>query len=89
MANNRHSKKYTISYTSGATGYGWIAHHDRLDEFESFIDEMRHEYTARIHVYDNELKDFIFYKRALSYEPETDMLKSIDRDMRTKDRKWR
>lgn len=81
-------KKYTVRYCSGATGYGWTAYHDRLDEFEGFIDEMRHEYTASVSVWDNQLHDFIFYKRALSSEPKIDMLKAIDRDLRTKDRKW-
>ncbi len=85
MANH---KKYTVHYCSGATGYGWTADYDRLDEFESFVDEMRHEYTASLKVWDNTLKDFIFYKRALSMYPETDMLKAMDRDLRTKDRKW-
>jgi hypothetical protein len=86
MAN---TKKYVVDYCSGATGYGWSKEYDRLDEFESFIDEMRREITAHVSVWDNTLKDFIFYKRALCYEPETDMLKAIDRDMRTKNRKWK
>lgn len=81
-------KKYTVYYCSGATGFGWTAHHDRLDEFESFVDEMRHEYTASLKVWDNTLKAFIFYKRALSSEPETDMLRDAGRDMRTATRKW-
>ena len=88
MANNRHSKKYTVDYCSGATGYGWSQEYDRLDEFESFIDEMRHEYTACVSVWDNQLNDFIFYKRTLCFEPHIDMLKAFDRDLRTKDRKW-
>ena len=83
----RNHKKYVVSYCSGATGYGWEAEHDRLDEFESFIDEMRHEYTARVTVWDSTLKEFIFYKRALSSNPETDMLRSFERDMRTTTRK--
>ena len=82
-------KKYTVYYCSGATGFGWTAHHDRLDEFESFVDEMRHEYTAHVSVWDSTLKEFIFYKWALSYNPETDMLKEIDRDMRTTTRRMK
>lgn len=35
--------KYSVSYCSGATGFGWEQDYDRLDEFEDFIDEMRME----------------------------------------------
>ena len=79
-------KKYSVSYTSGATGYGWDQEFDRLDEFEDFINEMRNVYTAAVRVWDNELKTFIFWKRALS-EPTTDMLSDMFRDMRTTTRK--
>lgn len=88
MTHQRQVKKYTVDYYSGATGYGWSREYDRLDEFESFINQMRHEVTACVSVWDNYLQDFIFYKRALCYEPETDLLRSTNRDLRTKDRKW-
>lgn len=86
MANNH--KKYIVSYCSGATGYGWKHEYDRLDEFESFIDEMRAVSTAHVTVWDSELKDFIFWKDALCHHPSIDMLHAFDRDMRTSDRKW-
>ena len=75
-------KKYKVVYCSGATGYGWEQSYDRLDEFEDFVDEMRSVWTASLKVWDNSLKRFIFYKRALSY-PETDELSNVVRDFRT------
>ena len=80
-------KKYTVSYCSGATGYGWEQEYDRLDEFESFVDYIRQEYTAYLDVWDNTLHDFIFLKRVLTYTPEIDLLQRHDRDMRTTSRK--
>ena len=40
--------KYTVDYTSGATGYGWTREYDCLDEFEYFINEKRNDYTAKV-----------------------------------------
>ena len=80
-------KKYSLEYCSGATGYGWEKEYDRLDEFEDFINEIRNEYTAKVTVFDYSLKKFIFYKRALSFKPEKDMLFNLFRDMRTTTRK--
>lgn len=82
--------KYEVSYCSGASCYGWRQEFDTLDEFESFVDEIRHEYTAELCVWDNELNDFIFIKRVLTYSPSKDLLSGIDRDMRTTTRrkKW-
>ena len=82
-------KKYSVDYVSGATGYGWERDFDRLDEFESFINEMRTEYTARVLVYDHQMEKFIFWKDCLSYKPRIDMLHCIGRDMRTKTRKYK
>lgn len=78
--------KYIVSYSSGSTGYGWEREYDRLDEFEDFINECRHSYTAQIRVWDVTLQKCIFWKR-LSWKPEVDMLHNILRDMRTTDRK--
>lgn len=82
-------KKYQISYCSGATGYGWTHESDRLEEIEPFVDEKRTDYSARVTVWDNSINDFIFYKRALTYTPETDDLSRFDRDYRTKTRRWK
>lgn len=80
-------KKYSVTYTSGATGYGWHEEYDRVEEFESFVNEIRHDYTARLTVWDNELEDFIFWKDCLTYTCKIDMLHSYNRDLRTKTRK--
>lgn len=76
--------RYSVSYCSGATGYGWDAEYDRLDQFEDFINEMRDEITAAVRVWDNRREEFIFWKRALDWKPEIDMLHDVMRDMRTK-----
>ena len=80
-------KKYSVDYVSGATGYGWSIEYNRLDEFEGFINEMRHEYTAAVRVWDYSLKQFIFWKDCLEWKPSIDLLHSVVRDMRTTDRK--
>lgn len=83
------AKKYIVEYCSGATGYGWRCQHDRLDEFEGFIDQMRREYTASVTVWDNEIEDFIFWKDVLTFDTRIDMLHDMNRDMRTKTRKYK
>lgn len=77
------SKKYSVSYCSGSTGYGWRQEYDRLDEFEDFVNEMRREYTASITVWDTSVQDFIFWKDCLSYKPSIDKLSDPFRDRRT------
>lgn len=54
------SKKYVVNYCSGSTGYGWSKEYDRLDEFEDFVNEKRRDYTARVTVWDDSVKGFIF-----------------------------
>lgn len=76
-------KKYTVNYTSGATGYGWEKKYERLDEFEDFINEKRKDYTARVTVWDEELEDFIFWKDTLTWDCEVDILKDSNRVCRT------
>ncbi len=80
-------KKYSVSYTSGATGFGWNKEYERLEEFEDFINEKRKDYTAKVTVFDNTLKDFIFWKKALTFNTEVDLLHEYGRDMRTTTRK--
>ncbi len=81
------AKKYSVSYTSGATGFGWDKEYDRLEDFEDFINDKRKDYTAKVTVFDNTLKDFIFWKNALTYNIDTDRLHDFSRDMRTTTRK--
>lgn len=79
-------KKYTLTYVSGATCFGWEKEYDRIEEFESFVDEMRAEYTASVTVWDNEIQKFIYWKNCLTYKAKVDMLHSYKRDLRTTSR---
>ena len=75
--------KYTVSYCAGATGFGWRKEYNRLDEFEDFIDEVRHDYSAYASVWDESVQDFIFWKDCLELNPSIDKLSDIFRDRRT------
>ena len=79
MANH---KKYSVSYSCCSTGYGWRTDYDRIDEFDNFIKNARHERSYEVWVYDFDFDDFIFIKRGGTYEIEKDMLGSF-RDLRT------
>lgn len=78
--------KYKIDYTSGATGYGWEEECRTINEVLTILDELRHEYSAKLSVWDRELNDFIYYKYSLTYKPETDLIYNMNRDLRTKTR---
>ena len=82
-------KKYSVSYTSGATGFGWKMEFDTLAEFEDIVDGYRKDYSAMFTVYDYTLHDFVFYKKCLSYKPDIDKLHDWRRDMRTKTRTYK
>ena len=82
------AKKYSVDYCSGSTGYGWSREYDRLDEFECFINECRHDYSAKVRVFDTTLNKFIFIK-GCSWKPQVDMLHDLFRDMRTTDRQMK
>ena len=78
-------RKYMVDYCSGSTGYCWTNYYDRLEEFEDFINETRHNYSAKVRVYETTLKQVI-YQKGCSWKPEIDMLSNVVRDMRTTDR---
>ena len=83
-------RKYTVSYASGATGFGWEHEYDRLDEFEDFVKEKeRSDYTARVTVWDDELGKFVYWKDCLASKPRIDMLSDLFRDFRTTTRKMK
>ena len=79
-------KKYIVDYASSNTGYGWTREYDRLEEFEGFIKESRHERYVLITVFDTTLDKFVYWRRN-SLEPDVDMLSDLFRDMRTTTRK--
>lgn len=81
-------KKYIVDFCSGSSGFGWTKEYDRLDEFEPFINEFRHEYSAKIMVFDTSLNKVIFQK-GCSWEPSVDLLCDMMRDMRTINRRMK
>ena len=89
MAEAKKRKKYTLYYCSAPTGYGWEQEYDRLDECESFINMMRHEYSCEISLWDNTLHDYVYWRRCFMRKPEVDLLHKTGRDMRTKTRQWK
>jgi len=81
------NKKYAVSYTSGATGYGWDKTFDTIEQVEYCIEELVHEKTAEVTVFDRAFGDFIFWKDVLTYDFYIDFIfKNRDRDLRTKTR---
>lgn len=69
--------RYHISYTSGATGYGWNEETDSIEDVRHIVnsDSFGRHYTAFVSVWDEVIKDFIFYKRCLTYKAETDLVR--------------
>ena len=81
-------KKYKVSYESGATGFGWDEEVDTITEVIRLIENIRHDFTAKVTVFDSQFKDFVFYKRSLTHHCETDFIISVyDKDLRTRTRK--
>lgn len=70
----KNDKRYSISYTSGATGYGWDSYVNTITEVKREIKGIKDTYTARVTVFDSKINDFVFYKRALDRIPETDLI---------------
>jgi len=66
--------RYEMSYTSGATGYGWEKETDNRDEAVYTAREFSKSYTAYFDVWDNVNQEFIYLKRVLTFEPEIDKL---------------
>lgn len=80
-------KKYSVNYTSGATGYGWQEDLDTITEVEYCIQEYKDIYTAQVSVFDRELGDYVFCKNALAHEYNTDFIfTNRNRDLRTSTR---
>lgn len=69
-------KRYSISYTSGPTGYGWETETDDIEEVRYIVnsDSYGKCYTAYVSVWDSVLQDHIFWKRVLTYKPEIDKM---------------
>lgn len=80
-------KKYSVSYTNGASGYGWGREYEHLNEFEDFITTVSR--TSYVCVYDNEIDKIIYKKDVLNDEPSIDFLHAPRRDFRFKSRTYR
>ena len=52
--------KYTVTYVSGATGFGWTEYANTIKEVEWLLQGIATKHTAQVSVWDNELEDFIF-----------------------------
>lgn len=70
-------KRFVITYSSGATGYGWTDETNSIKDMFLCIDGFRYksggfEHTAFLSVWDNATAQCIFYKKALEFYPETD-----------------
>ena len=73
---SKHSKRYHISYASGATGYGWEEETDSIEEARHIArsDDFGKHYTASLTIWDEEIQDFIFWKSVLEYKPKIDRI---------------
>lgn len=78
-------KRYCVGYVSGATGYNWISYHDHLKDAERITMETVEDVpNAEVTLFDYERGEFLYFKRALDYKPEIDLLHDIARDFRTR-----
>lgn len=78
--------RYLISYTSGATGFGWERESNCIKEVRMFLEEIRYNNSAMIIVVDKNKKGderFIFYKDFMS-SPKVDHIFNLRSDLRTK-----
>lgn len=67
--------RYTVWYKS-TTGYGWKRESNSLWDFTGLLKECRNgNYYISVHIYDERVKDFVFWKDALERKPEIDRLK--------------
>ena len=76
---------YTVSYTSGPTGFGWDQEVNTIEEVKYLIECLRKEYTAMVTVYSEKHEDFIFYKECLHYKPEIDYIYTAYNDNKETD----
>lgn len=80
---------YTVSYTSGATGYGWDQEVNTIQEVKYLIESSRKNYTAMVTVYSKKHNDFIFYKECLTYKPEVDYIYTGYNDHKESDLRYK
>ena len=81
-------KTYKVEVVIGCTGGGFRYETDLLKEVEKTIAEYSKDPINGITVYDEKIQDFIFWKDALCYKPSINLLGSIRRDFRYKERHY-
>lgn len=81
-------KMYKVSVVIGCTGGGFEYETNHLKEVEETIAEYRKDRINAIWVWDEKLQDHIYWKRALCFEPEVNLLGSLNRDFRFKERHY-
>lgn len=69
-------KQFSVSYTSGATGYSWEIETDDIEEVKDIVnsESFGKSYTAYVSVWDNVLNDFVFLKFVLTNKPKIDRI---------------
>ena len=68
--------RYELRYCSGATGYGWRKRVRSIAEVKKFIREFN-SLTNRVEVWDSTRRDYIYFKRALDFYPETNLIEEV------------
>ena len=79
---------YKVRVIMGCTGGGFEYETNSLKEVEETIAEYRHDVINEIWVWDEKLQDHIYWKSALSYEPNINLLGAVRRDFRYKERHY-
>ncbi len=67
-------KNYTVSYSSGATGYGWEEKVNTLEEVKLTLGGIHKNYTAHVTVYSRKHNGFVYWKDCLQYNPRTNLI---------------
>lgn len=80
-------KKYNVIIINGCTGSQIEMDLDNIKQVEREIQEYKNDLSYTISVYDNEFKDFIYYKWCNEMMAEINIIMSRVRDLRTTTRK--
>lgn len=79
---------YKIEVVIGCTGGGFRCETNDLKEVEEIIAEYGKRPINAIWVWDEKIQDHIYWKRALCYKPEINLLADMRRDFRFKERHY-
>ena len=73
MNTERKNKMYIIERTCGASGYSFREDTNKLSAVKMAIKKYS-GITERLTIFDTDRSEFVYYKRALSWEPETNLI---------------